>query len=186
MPLAEVTGYFWKNRRAFGPLYLGLLCNCIALGAAFWMAPFYSRTFGWAPQHFGIIQGCLTVVLAPAGLLFGGWLAERLAKRGIPDANQRVVFYGSLAHIPFAVAFALVPNPYLALVLSVINTSLISIGTGPQNAAFQAIVPNDMRAKITATFLFMFTVGARSARPSLAGSTTACSAIRTSCAIRSP
>ena len=28
-----------------------------------------------------------------------------------------------------------------------------------QNAAFQAIVPNNMRAKITATFLFMFTIG---------------------------
>ena len=160
MPLAEVTGYFWKNRGAFGPLYFGLLCNCIAMGAAFWMAPFYSRTFGWSPQQYGIIQGCLTVVLAPAGLLFGGWLAERLAKRGIPDANLRVVYYGSLLHLPFAIGFALVPDPYLALVMSVMSTSLISIGTGPLNAAFQSIVPNEMRGQITASFLFVFTVGA--------------------------
>ena len=160
MPLHEVTGYFWKNRGAFGPLYLGLLCNCIAMGAAFWMAPFYSRTFGWSPQQYGLIQGCLTIVLAPAGLLFGGWLAERLSKRGVPDANLRVVFYGSLLHLPFAMLFALVPNPYLALVMSVMSTSLISIGTGPLNAAFQSIVPNEMRGQITASFLFVFTVGA--------------------------
>jgi len=160
MPLREVTDYFWKNRGAFGPLYFGLLCNCIAMGAAFWMAPFYSRTFGWSPQQYGIIQGILTVILAPAGLLFGGWLAERLARRGVPDANLRVVFIGSMLHLPFAIGFALVPNPYLALVMSVMSTSLISIGTGPLNAAFQSIVPNEMRGQITASFLFVFTVGA--------------------------
>ncbi len=75
------------------------------------------------------------------------------------DANQRVVLWASLAHIPFAVSFALVPNPWFALGLATLNTCIIGIGTGPQNAAFQAIVPNNMRAKITATFLFMFTFG---------------------------
>jgi len=75
------------------------------------------------------------------------------------DANQRVVMWASLAHVPFGVAFALVPNPWMALALATLNTCVIGVGTGPQNAAFQAIVPNAMRAKITATFLFMFTIG---------------------------
>jgi MFS family permease len=157
---ADVFRYLWDNRRAFAPMYIGLLINCIALvGNSFWMAPFYQRTHGWGPAQFGIYQGWLLLVLAPAGLMFGGWLAERLAKRGIADANQRVVVWASLAHIPFAVSFALVPNPWLALGLASLNTAVIGIGTGPQNAAFQAIVPNQMRAKITATFLFMFTIG---------------------------
>lgn len=168
MPVASAPGvtygavfrYLWDNRRAFAPMYFGLLINCIALvGNSFWMAPFYQRTHGWGPAQFGIYQGWLLLILAPAGLMFGGWLAERLAKRGIADANQRVVVWAGLAHIPFAVSFALVPNPWFALVLAALNTSVIGIGTGPQNAAFQAIVPNQMRAKITATFLFMFTIG---------------------------
>jgi MFS family permease len=155
-----VISYLWKNRHAFGPMYLGLAINCMALvGHSFWMAPFYQRTHGWGPAQFGIYQGWLLLVLAPAGLLFGGWLAEYLAKRGVMDANQRVVMWASMAHIPFAVSFALVPNPWVALVLAAFNTSIIGIGTGPQNAAFQAIVPNQMRGKITATFLFMFTIG---------------------------
>jgi MFS family permease len=157
---ADVIRYLWANGRAFLPMYLGLLINCMALvGHSFWMAPFYQRTHGWGPAQFGIYQGWLLLVLAPAGLMFGGWLAERLTRRGIMDANQRVVVWASLAHIPFAVAFALVANPWVALVLAALNTSVIGIGTGPQNAAFQAIVPNNMRAKITATFLFMFTIG---------------------------
>ncbi|HET9863317.1 MAG TPA: MFS transporter [Steroidobacteraceae bacterium] len=157
---AAVFRYLWENRRAFAPMYIGLAINCIALvGNSFWMAPFYQRTHGWGPAQFGIYQGWLLLVLAPAGLMFGGWLAERLGKRGVADANQRVVVWASLAHIPFAVTFALVPSPWVALVLASFNTAVIGIGTGPQNAAFQAIVPNQMRAKITATFLFMFTVG---------------------------
>lgn len=156
----DVIRYLAENRRAFVPMYFGLLINCIALvGNSFWMAPFYQRTHGWGPGDFGVYQGWFLLVLAPAGLVFGGWLAEYLAKRGIADANQRVVVWASLAHIPFAVSFALVPNPWMALVLASINTSIMAIGTGPQNAAFQSTVPNHMRAKITATFLFMFTMG---------------------------
>ena len=156
----QVFGYLWENRRAFVPMYIGLGINCIALvGNSFWMAPFYQRTHGWGPGDFGVYQGWALLFLAPAGLLFGGWLAERLAKRGIADANQRVVVWASLAHIPFAVTFAMVPNPWVALAFATLNTCVIGIGTGPQNAAFQAIVPNNMRAKITATFLFMFTIG---------------------------
>jgi MFS family permease len=155
-----VFRYLWDNRGAFGPMYIGLLINCIALvGNSFWMAPFYQRTHGWGPGDFGVYQGWALLVLAPAGLLLGGWLAERLAKRGVMDANQRVVMWASLAHIPFGVSFALVPSPWVALALATLNTCVIGIGTGPQNAAFQAIVPNNMRAKITATFLFMFTFG---------------------------
>jgi MFS family permease len=155
-----VFRYLWENRAAFGPMYIGLLINCIALvGNSFWMAPFYQRTHGWGPGDFGVYQGWALLVLAPAGLLLGGWLAERLAKRGVMDANQRVVMWASFAHVPFGVSFALVPSPWLALALATLNTCVIGVGTGPQNAAFQGIVPNHMRAKITATFLFMFTFG---------------------------
>lgn len=157
---ATVFRYLWDNRRAFGPMYIGLAINCIALvGNSFWMAPFYQRTHGWGPGDFGVYQGWILLVLAPAGLLFGGWLAEKLTQRGIADANQRVVVWAGLAHLPFAISFALVGNPWVALALASLNTCVMGIGTGPQNAAFQAIVPNNMRAKITATFLFMFTIG---------------------------
>jgi MFS family permease len=156
----DVGKYLWENRRAFAPMYLGLAVNCMSLvGNSFWMAPFYARTHGWGPDTFGIWQGTILFVLAPTALIFGGRLAEKLAKRGVHDANQRIVFWASLAHIPFAVAFPLVPNPWVALVFASLSTCVIAIGTGPQNAAFQSIVPNRMRGKITATFLFMFTIG---------------------------
>jgi MFS family permease len=157
---AQIRDYMSTNAAAFWPMYVGLAFNCLALGTSFWMAPFYSRTYGWGPDKFGIIQGCVLLVLAPAGLWFGGWLAEQLARRGRADANLRVVFIATLAHIPFAVFFGLMPSPWLALAMASLNTCVIGIGTGPQNAAFQAIVPNEMRGQVTASFLFVFTVAA--------------------------
>jgi MFS family permease len=158
LPLSQVFGYWWENRAAFGPMYLGLACNCVAFGSAFWMAEFYRRTFQWGQDKYGILQGVVLLVLTPLFLLFGGWLAEYYAKHGRDDANLRVTMFSTIAHIPFAVLFGLVGNPYVALALSVLNSCVVLVGSGPQNAAFQSIVPNRMRAQITASFLFVFTV----------------------------
>lgn len=158
VPLAQILDYMWSNRRAFWPMYLGLGLNCVALGTSFWIVPFYQRTFGWTPDKFGYIQGMVYLLLAPLSLLFGGWLAEYWSKKGRADAAMRVVFLASLLHIPFAIGFGLVPNPYVALALLSASSCIILMGAGPQNGAFQSIVPNEMRAQITASFLFVFTM----------------------------
>jgi MFS family permease len=158
VPVKDIVGYLWGNRRAFWPMYVGLGLNCVALGTSFWIVPFYQRTFGWTPDKFGYIQGLVYLLLAPLSLLFGGWLAEYWSRQGRADAAMRVVFYASLLHIPFAVSFGLVPNPYVALALLSASSCIILMGAGPQNGAFQSIVPNEMRAQVTASFLFVFTV----------------------------
>jgi MFS family permease len=97
-------------------------------------------------------------LIAPLGLTFGGLLAERWAKQGRDDANLRVVAVAALVHMPFAILYPLMPTPYLALTLLSLNTVLILIGAGPQNAALQVIVPNEMRGQVTALFLTIFTL----------------------------
>jgi MFS family permease len=157
-PIRQVLGYLWMQRAAFGPMFGGLALNSLAMGTLVWAAPFYERTYGWGPAQYGIIQGFVMLLIAPFGLAFGGWLAERWARQGRDDANMRVVVLAAVAHMPFAIAYALMPSPYLALAASSLNTVLILIGTGPQNAALQTIVPNEMRGQVTAMFLFLFTM----------------------------
>ena len=157
VPVREVFKFLYDNRAAFGPMFLGMGLNAIALGGAgAWTPQFFMRTYGWGPAQYGIIQGFVLLLIAPIGLIAGGMLAERLAKRGYDDANLRVVFIASLLHLPFAILYALMPNPYVAIALSAANIATISIGTGPQNAALQVIIPNEMRGQITAVFLFCF------------------------------
>lgn len=159
VPIREVFRFLFENRKAFGPMFAGLAVNSLAMGGAgAWAAPFFDRTYGWGPAQYGIIQGFVLLLIAPMGLVAGGMLAERLARRGYDDANLRVVFIATLLHLPFAMFYALMPNPYLAIALSAANIVTISMGTGPQNAALQVIVPNEMRGQVTALFLFCFTM----------------------------
>jgi MFS family permease len=156
VPVREVLKFLYDGRAAFGPMFLGLCANVLATGTFFWNAPFFARTYGWSPAQYGIIQGSMLLILAPIGSLAGGFLAEWFAKRGRDDANLRVVFIGTALHVPFAMAYALMPTPYLAIVIYALNYTTISMVAGPQNAALQVIVPNEMRGQVTAAFLFCF------------------------------
>jgi MFS family permease len=158
VPVREVFKFLYDGRATFGPMFLGLAANSLAAGAFFWNAPFFARTYGWDPARYGIIQGSILLVLAPIGSLAGGFLAEWFAKQGRDDANLRVVFIATALHVPFAIAYAFMPNPYLAIVFYAINYTIISMGAGPQNAALQVIVPNEMRGQVTAAFLFCFSM----------------------------
>ena len=157
-PLREVLGYLWTRRAAFGPMFLGLAINSVAMGAAAWAAPFYQRTYGWSPVQYGVYSGFAMLLVAPFALAFGGWLAGHWAQRGRDDANMRVVVLASCLHAPFAMIYALMPSPYLALLFSSASAVLTLIGTGPQNAALQVILPNPMRGQVTALYLFLFTM----------------------------
>lgn len=167
VPLRELFKFLGDNRRALGPMFAGMSVNALALGTAAWSAPFYERTYGWGPAQYGIIQGLVLLVLSPIGLIAGGLLAERFAKKGYDDANLRVVFISTALHLPFAMSFALMPTPELAIAMSALNIVTISIGTGPQNAALQVIVPNEMRGQVTALFLLCFSLIGYSVAPYL-------------------
>ena len=156
VPVRDVFKFLYDGRAAFAPMFLGLCANSLAAGTFFWNAPFFARTYGWSPAQYGIIQGSILLILAPIGSLAGGFLAEWFAKQGRDDANLRVVFIATALHVPFAMAYALMPNPYLAIVVYAINYTTISMVAGPQNAALQVIVPNEMRGQVTAAFLFCF------------------------------
>jgi MFS family permease len=158
VPVRDVFGFLWNGRAAFGPMFGGLLVSSLTMGVLAWTPMFYVRTYGWSPAHYGFLQGIIGLVLSPLGLLSGGYLAEWFAKRGRDDANLRVVALGATLHLPLSIAIPLMPSPYVALTLGAINTFIMSIGAGPQNAALQVLVPNRMRGQVTALFLFIFSM----------------------------
>lgn len=157
-PIGEVFRFLFANRKAFGPMFLGLAFSALGLGTLAWVPAFYMRTYGWGPAQYGIIQGLVTVLISPIGMLGGGFLAEWLARKGYEDANLRVVFYALAAQTPFAVLYPLMPTPLLALGVAAVSATIVGAAAGPQNAALQVICPNEMRGQITALFLFVFTM----------------------------
>ena len=159
IPIRDVVHYLWTNRAVYGPMYGALALQAIpSQGAISWTPAFFIRVHHWTPRHVGLAFGITTLAVAPFALMLGGFLAERLAKRGHHDANLRVQLLAICLWIPGAVAMPLMPTPTSALVMFAINLFFAMMAPGPQNAALQSITPNRMRGQATALFLFVFNI----------------------------
>jgi hypothetical protein len=119
---------------------------------------FFVRVHGWDYATAGFVYGLLVLFLATGGVLAGGWLTDRLARRGMTDAHLRVAIGSALLLLPCAVGFPLVPSPTLAVLLLAPATFLGSMPFGVGLAALPVITPNAMRAQVTALYLFVANV----------------------------
>ena len=157
--IREVAAYVSTYRAAYGLMITAIaLKTVLSFGQAAWGPVFFIRTFNWTPVDYGLIQGCIVLIVGPLGAVFGGWLAEWLYKRGHDDANMRVVYISSFFVVPLSVFFPLMPSWELAITLGGLNYFCASWVLGPQNAAMQVITPNRMRGQVTALFLFAFNI----------------------------
>jgi len=97
------------------------------------------------------VFGCL-------GIVFGGRLADWMAKRGSSDANMRVGLYAALGAVPFVLSFPLMDNAMWAAVLMAPTVFCLSMPFGVAPAAIQEIMPNSMRGQASAIYLFVITL----------------------------
>jgi MFS family permease len=157
LPVRQVAGFLKENRRTYLPMMVGMALKAVlAFGTAIWLPTMFVREFGWTITRIGVTQGIILMVCAPIGLMCGSYLAERLARSGRDDAFVRVVVIAGFFAVPLSTIFPLMPDPILALTLFAINTVILFMVPGPQNAALQVITPNEMRGQVTALWLFLF------------------------------
>jgi MFS family permease len=157
IPIREVGTYLVGHRRAYLPMFLGLAVQgMMIIGIVSWTPSFFIRTHGWDIARFGQLYGVILMVVMPLGLLFGGWLAEKLANKGYHDINMRMVAWVAVLILPFLICFPLVSSPWTAILLLAIQNFIAGWAIGPQNAALQVITPNRMRGQVTALFIFTF------------------------------
>jgi MFS family permease len=159
LPIGQVFRFLQRNWKTYAPMTIGMaIKSALNFGNAIWLPTLFVRKHGWAMAKIGITQGVLLLTVAPLGLLAGSYVAARLAARGHDDANVRAVIYCGFAGIPLAVAWPMVSDPDYALMLYAIAVFVQYMLPGPQNAALQIITPNQMRAQVTALWLFVLNV----------------------------
>lgn len=173
LPVRAVARFFVENRKTYVPMFLGLGFNIIpSVGLLTWSAEYFRRSFGWAPAEYAMYSGAIAMVVAPFGAIFGSWLAELFHRNGRDDANLRVVFLSFAFNTPALIAMTLAPTAHLALA-AFAYTQFVSMWVpGPFNAALQVVTPNEMRAQITALFLFVFNIVGFGLGPSVVAMTT--------------
>jgi len=159
VPLAEVGRYIRANRRTVLCHNFGFAGLAFAgYGSAAWVPTFFIRTYGWDAGQVGVVYGSIVAVFGCLGIVFGGRLADWMAKRGSSDANMRVGLYAALGAVPFVLSFPLMDNAMWAAVLMAPTVFCLSMPFGVAPAAIQEIMPNSMRGQASAIYLFVITL----------------------------
>ena len=100
------------------------------------------------------LYGLVLVISSAVGVLFGGWYADRLTKKGYLDGRLRInIFCASLCIISSIIP--LLPKAEWALIAIAIPTFALSAPFGAVTAAIQEIMPNQVRALASSIFLFI-------------------------------
>jgi len=159
VPVGEILAFLRSESSTYGPIFLAMgIKSMLLFGSAAWTPAFFVRTYGWTTPEVGLRTGLILLLVAPLGLLTGGWLAERYARRGHDDANMRIVLFATVASLPATILFPLMPSGELALLGVAAVQFVASMGIGPGNAALQIITPNQMRSQVSALYMFVFNI----------------------------
>lgn len=141
--------------------WISLLCVAVPMagfGYLMWGPSFLQRVHGFEKSELALLGYAILVGLV-AGNLFAGWLGDKYGKDN-PRFNGWLSSVGLLAAIPFALGFALLPDPNLALVCFVGLKFFMTLWVPPTLALVFSLVPAEMRATISAVFnLFIILAG---------------------------
>jgi len=159
VPMREVSAYLRANRRTVICHNFGFACISFAsYGSGAWVPTFFVRTYGWDAGHVGVVYGSIVAVFGCLGIVFGGRLADRWAKRGRTDANMRVGLLAACLALPLSVTFPLLDDANLVALLMAPTVFCLSMPFGVAPAAIQEIMPNSMRGQASAIYLFVVTL----------------------------
>ena len=158
VPLKQVGAYLLTIRKAVLCHNFGFACLSFAsYGASAWIPTFFIRTHGLTPGEVGIYYGSLVMIAGSTGIVFGGRLADYLARRGYRDANMRVGLLAAALTLLCNVVF-LVDNMPLLWAIMFFNVFTVAMPFGVAPAAIQEIMPNAMRGQASAIYLFTITL----------------------------
>jgi MFS family permease len=144
--------------RTFRRIAIGGASTAIA-GAGFgaWLPEMFVRSHQMSLRDFGLGYGLLNGVATISGVLLGGILADRLGRRS-PPARLAVAAASVGLWMPIQIAICAVPNPWLAIALSV-PSGVVGSGWGPiLFAVAQSLAPARYRA-VASSVLILFLTG---------------------------
>ena len=149
--------YMSRHWRIYAPMFGSLFAGAFAIGAMQWTPIFYQRTFGWGPVELAKLQSGAMLIAPLLGLVASVLLAERFSRRQRQDSAFRVYILSLVVGLP-AVFSVLMPNAWLAFAVGALSWFSIGMSGASQNAALQIITPAELRGKVTALYLLVYSL----------------------------
>lgn len=156
LPVAALVAWVRDNKRTYMAHSFGFAASGLVNSAlAFWLPSFFGRTYGLTPKEAGKAQGLLTMTIGTAGVLCGGWVADRYVKRGRADGPLRVGMIGAAGMLVAASVMPLMPTATLAIACLAVVNFFAAFPWGAAAAAAANMVPRELRAQGVALFFLV-------------------------------
>ena len=128
--------------------------SILGYGLIFWLPSFFTRSFDLELGQVGWFYGSIVLVGGVAGTWLGGWLGDRTGA-GNPAYYALIPAFCFLVTAPVFAFGLFAPSLVVGWILFAIGQMLALAWLGPVIAAVQHIVPPNMRATASASFLFI-------------------------------
>lgn len=165
-----VIAHLLRHRRLFIGVMFGLTLMAASVFAInVWVPTYFIRVHGWSPMQVGSAFGTMVVLGSAGGVFLGGALASAWMRRGRHDAYLLVPIIAVLCSLPFAIAFPLVSDPTISLMLLFPVLSLGAVPFGCGTAVLPIVSPNRIRAQMVALYLLLANLIAYTCGPTAVG-----------------
>ncbi|WP_080933045.1 spinster family MFS transporter, partial [Xanthomonas albilineans] len=144
------------NARIYIALFLanGVIAM-VTFGITAWLPATFIRRWGWTPGEIGPAYGLIILTFGIAGMLFSGFLGDRLMVRGHRDVALRISLIGALLLSVSSGLFAFASGPWMALAAIALTTFLLGMPVALAPAILQAVTPNRLRGQVTSIYLLL-------------------------------
>ena len=140
----------------------------VGYGAGFFGPAFLERTHGIPRDQIGLILGPIAGLIAGAGVIAGGYFADKWGKA---DARWTawVVAWGKVIAFPLILAYYLASDFWVAIAFLLPGSFFGAFYLGPAFAMVQSVSPPAMRATTAAISLFILNLVALGLGPTFVG-----------------
>lgn len=167
--LGETFRFFRSRAGILAILIAGFMMNnLVGMTLNMWVPTFYIRAFGWTIADIGLAYGII-LFLGSIGLIAGGWISDRLTRKGYRDGPLRAMIWGVGLLTPMAVLIGLAPTVELSLFALLAVTMLMGLPPALGPVTLYQIVPNNFRGQVIALLFFCSTGLGMSVGPVLVG-----------------
>ena len=159
LPVSAVLRYVREHKRFFIAHFTGFSFLAIPITTTLiFMPAYYQRVLGYSIPDSGLTLGAILIVLSPTGVYAGGWLVDFLQRRGYRDATFRVGIVAAIILIPLSFIATSGSNPQTALAAFFPFVFCASLSMAVAPAALQIVVPNQLRAQVSATWMLVLNI----------------------------
>jgi MFS family permease len=170
IPFRQVLGYVKTNGRLFGALFCGFALMAVPLTTFMtWVPAYLNRVHGYSRADTGITLGLILLIFSPAGVYFGGWLIDRLQRQGYADATFRVGLISAVLLLPLSFLSTRMTDSSVTIALLCPFVFCASMPIAAAPATLQILVPNQMRAQLSATWMLALNIISTAAGPTMVG-----------------